>query len=112
MPRQGVNGARLMCSFGVAASSLMVPPTDQVLCGNHSAANTMDHIPMITSFGMCMSIANPQVAAATAAALGVLTPQPCIPPPLRLGCRVRSLPRSAISPPSTTSRCACATGSA
>jgi uncharacterized protein DUF4280 len=44
-------------------------------------ANIMDHIPMtnIMPFGMCTSPANPTVAAATAAALGVLTPMPCIP---------------------------------
>ena len=45
------------------------------------AANIMDFAPMtnIPTFGMCMSPANPMVAAATAAALGVLTPMPCIP---------------------------------
>jgi hypothetical protein len=44
-------------------------------------ANIMDHIPLVNimPFGMCMSPANPTVAAATAAALGVLTPMPCIP---------------------------------
>jgi hypothetical protein len=81
MPIQVVNGAQLICSFGAAPSSLVVLPANRVLCGNQPAANIMDHIPMVNimPFGVCMSIANPQVAAATAAALGVLTPQPCIP---------------------------------
>jgi len=35
----------------------------------------------VAPFGACMMIANPAVAAATAAALGVLTPAPCIPVP-------------------------------
>jgi uncharacterized Zn-binding protein involved in type VI secretion len=58
-----------------------VLPATRVTVTSQPAATIMDFKPMsnITSFGMCMSPANPQVAAATAAALGVFTPQPCIP---------------------------------
>jgi hypothetical protein len=74
-------GAQMMCTFGVAPSSLVVLPTNMVFTSMMPDANIMDHIPMtnIMPFGMCMSPANPEVAAATAAALGVLTPMPCIP---------------------------------
>ena len=81
MPMQVVNGAQLTCSFGVAPSTLVVLPVNRVDDGYQPAANIMDHVPMlnIMPFGMCTSLANPEVAAATAAAFGVLTPQPCIP---------------------------------
>jgi hypothetical protein len=40
----------------------------------------MDHkVVNLPTFGMCTSLANPAVAAATSAAMGVLTPQPCVP---------------------------------
>ena len=81
MPMQVVNGAQLQCSFGLAPSNLAVLPMNRRLTSNQPAANIMDYVPMmnIMPFGMCTSPANPQVVAATAAALGVLTPQPCIP---------------------------------
>ena len=80
MPQLVTAGAVMMCSFGVAPSSLVVLPTNKTMATT-PAANIMDYIPMtnIMTFGMCMSIANPVVASATAAALGVLTPMPCIP---------------------------------
>lgn len=76
-----VSGAMTQCSFGVAPSSLMVLPTNRVMASSMPAANIMDNVPMmnILPFGMCQSMANPMVAAATAAAMGVLTPMPCIP---------------------------------
>jgi hypothetical protein len=80
MGQQVCMGAMLQCSFGVAPSTLVVLPANCVLTGT-PAANIMDNKPMVNvpPFGMCQSMANPMVAAATAAALGVLTPMPCIP---------------------------------
>ncbi len=71
----------MTCTFGVAPASLIVLPTNRVMTSNMPAATIMDHIPMVNipTFGMCSSPSNPEVAAATAAALGVLTPMPCIP---------------------------------
>jgi hypothetical protein len=81
MPMQVCMGANMMCTFGMAPSSLVVLPTNKVFTNMVPDANIMDHIPMVNimPFGMCMSPSNPEVAAATAAALGVLTPMPCIP---------------------------------
>ena len=81
MPQQVCMGAQMMCTFGVAPSSLVVLPVNRVFTDMVPDANIMDHIPMVNimPFGMCMSPSNPAVAAATTAALGVLTPMPCIP---------------------------------
>lgn len=73
-------GAAITCTFGMAPSVLNVLPAARVM-SNMALATIMDNIPMVNipPFGMCQSMANPTVAAATAAALGVLTPMPCIP---------------------------------
>ena len=81
MPMHVCSGATLMCTFGMAPSTLNVLPVNRTLTSNMPAANIMDHIPMVNimPFGMCTCPGNPTVAAATAAAMGVLTPMPCIP---------------------------------
>ena len=82
MGQQVVTGALLQCSFGIAPSSLIViPKGPPVLSSGLPAASIMDFAPIanIPPFGMCNTPSNPMVAAATAAALGVLTPMPCIP---------------------------------
>ncbi len=81
MSIETVNTATVACTFGLAPSTLMVLPLHRTMAGNQPAANITDHIPMVNilPFGMCTSLANPTVASATAAALGVLTPMPCIP---------------------------------
>lgn len=81
MPMQVTTGAILQCSFGAAPSTLTALPASRVMAGGTPAATIMDHAPIanIAPFGMCSSIANPTVASATATALGVLTPMPCVP---------------------------------
>lgn len=73
-------GALCMCSFGMAPASLEVLPVRRVMIEGTPAATINDsEMINIPTFGTCMSLANPEVASATAAALGVLTPMPCLP---------------------------------
>ena len=74
-------GAMMQCSFGAAPATLVVVDPTAILEDATPAANIMDYAPIVNipTFGMCSSIANPTVAAATSAALGVLTPMPCVP---------------------------------
>ena len=73
--------ALVQCSFGAAPATLLATTAPSVMIEGKPAATIADSAPManIPSFGMCASMANPTVAAATAAALGVLTPMPCVP---------------------------------
>jgi len=70
-------GVMMTCTFGVAPSTLVaVRPVFSTTPG----ANMMDFTPAnVPPFGMCNTQSNPAVAAATATALGVPTPAPCVP---------------------------------
>lgn len=82
MAVQVAMGATAMCSFGMAPASIMVLPANAVMATT-PAGNIADSAPIVNvpPFGACTSMANPTVASATAAALGVLTPMPCVPVP-------------------------------
>jgi hypothetical protein len=75
-----VDGAVIRCSACSLPSTLRVPPIN-ASWNTTPAATILDHVPgvNIMPFGPCMSLTNPAVAAATTAAAGVLTPQPCTP---------------------------------
>lgn len=81
MPKMVVDGAKLRCDQGSSPGSLTVLPVNGTSGEDKPAATVNDFVPMtnIAAFGMCRSMANPQVASATAAAQGTLTPQPCVP---------------------------------
>lgn len=74
-------GASLQCTMGTAPATLTVTSQSSVLAEGKPVATVQDAAPMIniSPCGLCTSMMNPQVAAATSAALGVLTPQPCVP---------------------------------
>jgi hypothetical protein len=81
VPKLVVHGALLKCSMGMAPGTLSVLPVKKTDGDTQPAASVDDYAPSlnVAPFGMCQSPSNPQVAAATAAAMGVLTPQPCMP---------------------------------
>lgn len=75
-----ISGATLTCSMGTAPGAftggcVVVYVTDK------PAGTVMDTAMgrNIAPFALCRSLGNPAVAAATAAAFGVLTPMPCTP---------------------------------
>ena len=75
--------ANCMCSFGTAPAPLKVTSQAMVIAGGKPCATIADVGPMsnVGPFGMCTTLTNPMVASATTAALGVLSPQPCVPVP-------------------------------
>lgn len=75
------HGATLKCSQGDATSIYTVLPTKKNFLDGNPLAVVSDIKPMVNikSFGMCKSMANPTVAAATAANHGRLQKMPCIP---------------------------------
>lgn len=78
-----VAGAMLTCSFGAAPATL-IPTGSAVVTIEGMPAGVITDIAPVTNippFAMCSSLSNPTVAAATSAALGVLTPMPCVPVP-------------------------------
>ena len=81
MGMQTVMTAPCQCTMGLVPSVLMVLPLHKTMAMGMPAANIDDHIPFLNvlPFGTCKSMACPTTAALTIAAMGVLTPGPCIP---------------------------------
>lgn len=71
-------GSMMKCSFGQLPCVFNASP-GTVLAKTPVGTIFDISITNIATFGMCTSLSNPMVASATAAALGALTPMPCIP---------------------------------
>ncbi len=83
MPPLVSSGAMISCSMAMPPSpvALTALPTGTPVSADSQAATIQAFVPMmnIPTFGMCGTPSNPEVAAATSAAMGVLTPAPCVP---------------------------------
>lgn len=95
-PLPVVAGALLQCAMGTVPTPMTVLPIARVMVEGRPVARITDTVPglNIVPFGLCRSPANPMVAAATAAALGVLTPMPCWPVPV--GTWISPAPRTVV----------------
>jgi hypothetical protein len=71
-------GATLQCSFGTTPATFAASGA-QVSTGGPAGVVSDVTPASVPPFGLCMSLSNPQVAAATTTAQGTLTPQPCQP---------------------------------
>ncbi len=110
-----VTGCVLKCSFGMAPSAFVSTPKPgaPMILGALPGATIEEIVPMmnIMPFGMCQSMANPQVAAATSAAMGVLTPMPCVPVTSSPWAPPAVTPMNNFLPMATVqSKCVCAWG--
>lgn len=75
-----VSGASIGCTMGLGSGKLNATSQMTIQFSGATVATRDDTGPQnVGSCGMCTSMGNPTVASATAAALGVLTPQPCTP---------------------------------
>lgn len=70
----------MKCSMGTNLAKLTVLPSRTVFLTGQPMANISDHQTMVNlaPFGLCRSLGFPATASATAAALGTLTPMPCM----------------------------------